>query len=158
VQLLTEDRLIAADGKLSGVAPKPNPAATAFARSFTDSYSAIASVSPVYAELRNLMDLAIAAAWLRRESAGERIGWYATELRDENRLAIETSPGPTKAACVANAVWAGNRLLLPAGGGVSMTPDQALEPERLLATDPGMARLRQTSLAERRADSWWWDE
>ena len=90
VQLQTEDKTIVASGKLEAAAGLPNPAAAVFAKSFTECYPAIAAASPVYAELRNLIDLAISAAWLRREDVTTRTGWSAEVLCDEERLAIET--------------------------------------------------------------------
>ncbi len=157
VQLQTEDRTIAASGKLEAAAGVPNPAAAVFAKSFTERYSAIAAASPVYAELRNLIDLAICAAWLRREDVTEQTGWSAEVLCDEERLAIETLTTPKKVACVANAVWAGNRLLVPAGGGVSISPDEALKTERLLPSDPALSQRRSAIESTRRVDHWWWD-
>lgn len=157
VQLQTEDRAIAADGQLTRTGGAPHPAAAAFAKSFTDRYTAIAAVSPVYAELRNLIDLAIAAAWLRQRDAAALTGWSAEVLRDEGRFATETLTTPKKVACVANAVWTGNRLLVPAGGGVSISPDEALQQIHLLPVDSNIGQKHKTIADGRPADHWWWD-
>jgi hypothetical protein len=139
------------------VAGPPNQAAATFAKSFTERYPAIAAVSPVYAELRNIIDLAICAAWLRRADVTERVGWSAEVLCNEEQLAVEKMSVPKKVACVANAAWTGNRLLVPAGGGVSISPDEALTADNLLPPDQGLSQRWSSIQAGRRTERWWWD-
>jgi hypothetical protein len=158
VELRTEDRAIAADGSLSSSTSEPHPAARAFAESFTERFPSIAAASPIYAELRNVIDLAIVAAWLRRQGALERTGWKAELLRDEARFAVQTLPVPRKVACVANVLWKGNRMLLPAGGGVSIQPDEALRNDQLTTAPPELAARRAAIQSARPSPpAWWWD-
>jgi hypothetical protein len=157
VQLQTEDRTIDIGGKLSASTGKSHPAATAYAKSFTEQYPAIAAASPVYAELRNIIDMAISAAWLERAGASAGSDWKAQLLRDEKQYAIETFAAPKKVACVANVVWSGNRMLVPAGGGVSISPEEALKPENLLPADPELSHRHSAIQASLATDRWWWD-
>jgi hypothetical protein len=79
-------------------------------------------------------------------------------LRDEKQLPLETLPEPKRVPCVANAVWKGSRLLAPAGGGVSIRPDEALEPENLLPDENGAVSAEREQLVRpAAADRWWWD-
>jgi hypothetical protein len=73
-------------------------------------------------------------------------------------LPIESVPTPKTVACVANSLWKGNRLFTPAGGGVSILPDDALDKERWRDDKTGeLASRRQASLTPPTNESWWWD-
>ena len=157
VQLQTEDRRIEAGGALAAPTGPPNPAAAGFAKSFTEKYPAIAAASPIYGELRNLIDLSISAAWLQRATATADVDWSAEFLCNEKQYPIESLTTPKKVACVANGIWSGNRLLVPAGGGVSISPDEALKPENLLPSDPSLSQKRTAIQTNHAAARWWWD-
>jgi hypothetical protein len=158
VQLQAEDKLIGDDGSLAAAGAKPNKASELFTVSFTRKYPEISAASPVYAQMRCLIDLAITAALIRRHDYYARSGWRAETLRDEKQLPLETLPEPKRVPCVANAVWKGSRLLAPAGGGVSIRPDEALEAENLLPDENSAVRMQREQLVRpEAADRWWWD-
>jgi len=160
VQLLAEDKLIGEDGALldkPAAAPKPNKASELFTLSFTRKYPEIAAASPVYAQMRSLIDLAIAAALIRRLDYYDQAAWSAETLRDEARLPVATLNEPRRVPCVVNSLWKGNRLLAPAGGGVSVRPDEALRSENLLPDENGEVAKLRGELALPIADRWWWD-
>ena len=157
VQLLSEDKVIGPDGKLlaGGKASEPSDR---FTTAFTRKYPEIARRSPVFAQLRNEIGLLIAAAFLRREDYYGRAQWHPGTLLDEESLPTETLTTPRQAPCAVNPVWKGDRLLAPAGGGVSIQPDEALAPERLLADRDGkLAAARDKQRAAPRGPGWWWD-
>lgn len=157
VQLLTEDKVLGPDGKILGTAA-PTGASLAYTKSFTDKFESIAAASPVYAQLRNMMDMAIAAAFLRKHDYYGQTGWKATVLRDERQVPTETAPVPKRAACLVNAAWKGSRFLAPAGGGVSIEADQALDPDRWTADHQGQLAAQRERLAPpAEPDRWWWD-
>jgi hypothetical protein len=58
---------------------------------------------------------------------------------------------------VVNSLWKGNRLLTPAGGGVSIRPDEALRSENLLADENGAVTKLRDELVRPADDRWWWD-
>ncbi|MCI0357997.1 MAG: DUF1598 domain-containing protein [Planctomycetaceae bacterium] len=165
VQLWAEDKLIGEDGSLKSrallgepaVAPKPNKASELFTLSFTRKYPEIAAASPVYAQMRSLIDLAISAALIRRLEYYTQAGWTADTLRDERALPVETLPQPRRVPCVVNSLWKGNRLLTPAGGGVSIRPDEALLSENLLSDEDGALAKARGELTQPAGDRWWWD-
>ena len=74
VKLVGEDELVTADGGGTAAA-RGNRASQAFVTSFTKKYSELADRSPVYAELRNLIDLAVAAAYIQQEDYYAKAGW-----------------------------------------------------------------------------------
>jgi hypothetical protein len=156
VQLRAEDKLIGQDGSLAAEGAPPGKASEAFTASFTENYPEIAARSPVYAQMRNCIDLLVAAAFLRQQDYYGRAAWIAATFLDEAALPVESFRTPRQAQCVANSQWKGNRLITPAGGGVSIRADLALEAERLLTDENGAVAAHRAAIAIP-PDRWWWD-
>ena len=157
VQLQTEDKVIGPDGSLMDHGGPPNKASELFTQAFTKKYVEISDRLPVYAQMRNLFDLAVAAAYIRQQDFYGQVGWQATVFRDEQAFPVATLPTPKKVACVVNAIWRGNRLLSPAGGGVSAVPEDALDPKRVAKDVDGKLDARRNFLGAAPRDLWWWD-
>ncbi len=156
VQLLAEDKLIGADGSLAAAGAKPNKASELFTTSFTKKYSEISAKSPVYAQLRNMIDVIVAAAFIRQEDYYGRADWDLGVFANEDTLPVETFATPKHVQCAVNVVWKANRMLAPAGGGVSIRPDQAFA--ELIADSDGKLAGQYSNVDPRAAhDRWWWD-
>ncbi len=158
VQLLAEDMAIGPGGKQLNPTARVSQASRLFATAFTRKYPQIAAASPVYAQLRNGIDLLVAAALMQHEDWYGLSRWEAETFCHETRWPTETFAAPRQVACGVNAVWKGNRLLVPAGG-VSLQPHLALDPKDQRADDDGSLQeaARQVLLPEAPADRWWWD-
>jgi len=99
----------------------------------------------------------VVAAYLQEHDAYGRTNWAASALRDEQICTIERFQPPLVVEPAINAVWRGNRLLTPIGGGVSLQPRIALDPPNLLMDEQGtVAKARGDRLAVP-AGRWWWD-
>jgi hypothetical protein len=158
VQLQGEDKTIGPDGNLLASGRPSNKASELFTTSFTRKYPELAARSPVYAQMRNLIDLVIAAAFIQRQDFYARAEWQLGALADEAALPVQTVETPQRVACVANAFWNGNRLLTPAGGGVSIVAHEALEAKHLIKDEGGKVANRQKELqGGLPAEGWWWD-
>ncbi|MEX2027581.1 MAG: hypothetical protein WEH44_09770, partial [Pirellulaceae bacterium] len=158
VKLQSEDIRIGPGGALAAASEKPSKASQLFCSAFTRKYPEIAAASPVYAQLRTMMDLAICAAFLRRHDLYARADWTADVLRDESRLRCETLGAPKQVPCVVNWQWKGSRLLTPAGGGVTIDAEAALDSDRVLGDDNGqLAQQRGALRPAVDGDRWWWD-
>jgi hypothetical protein len=157
VQLSAEDKLIGADGELAAAGVRPSKASELFTLSFTRKYPQIAAASPVYAQMRSLIDLAVAAALIRRLEYYDKSQWSAETFRDEKKLPVEILPGPKRVPCVVNTLWKGSRLLSPAGGGVTIRPDEALATENLLPDEDGKVQKLREELPRPAGGAWWWD-
>jgi hypothetical protein len=158
VQLQSEDKVIGPTGKLINAAAAANPASDLFTTAFTKKYPEIAAASPVFAQLRNMIDLTVVAAFLRAEDYYGRAGWDAKLLLDNRALPTDTAHTPKTAPCAVNSFWKGSRLFSPAGGGVSITPTEALRDKNQLKDEDGEVSRRQTQLKTAiPADRWWWD-
>ena len=156
VKLVGADEAVMLDGRRL-TADRADKASKTFTDTFTRKYPEIAARNPVYAQLRTAIDLAVAAAYLQEHDAYGRAQWDAATLRDEEIYRIERFQAPTQVEPAINAVWRGNRLLTPIGGGVSLQPRMALDSPNLLMDDEGsVAKARGDTLAVP-ADRWWWD-
>jgi hypothetical protein len=158
VQLLGEDKLIGADGSLPTTRAKPNKASELYTLAFTRKFSEIATASPVFAQLRNMIDLVVAAAFLCRDGYYGKAETRLGLLADESQLPIETLAAPRAVRCAVNSVWKGNRLFTAAGGGVSIHPEQAFTEDRLMADPDGSLATSQRQVGVLPpGDRWWWD-
>ena len=158
VQLLGEDKLIGADGSLAAGGAKPGRASEMYTTSFTRKYPDIAKANPVYAQMRNLIDLLVAAAFIREQDFYGRADWRLGVLGDEKSLPVATLDNPTKVMCAVNAEWKGSRLFAPAGGGVSIRADLALNADKLFPDANGELGAAYGDVGKRiPAERWWWD-
>ncbi len=155
VKVVGENELVTSSGQRRAVS-RANYASQAFTASFTRSYPELARRSPVFAELRNLIDLLVAAAYIRQHDLYNVVGWKMELFGDEQAFSVRTYPAPKQVASAVNAVFKRAHLMTPIGGGVEIRPEQALKAENLLPDEKGrVADLRKgIHLPEGR---WWWD-
>ena len=156
VKLCCADEVVMPDGRRLDAA-KAAGSAKQFADAFTKKYPELAAKSPVYGQLRNLIDLAVAAAYMQEHDAFGKAGWAAAKLRDEAACPIEKYHVPKQVEPAVHAVWKGTRLLTPIGGGVSMYPRMALDPPNLLVDEKGAVTAARTAAKQLPAGRWWWD-
>ena len=157
VKLCGADEVVLPNGQRMG-ADKADKASRTFTETFTRKYADIAARSPVYAQLRNLIDLAVAAAYMQEHDAYGKVAWGAKTLCDEKAFAIETLTAPVEVETAINAVWRGTKLLTPIGGGVTMHPRMALDAPNLLPDEAGaVAKARTEKTATLPKTGWFWD-
>jgi hypothetical protein len=156
VKLCCADEVVMPDGRRLD-ANKASGSAKQFSETFTRNYAAIAARNPVYGQLRNMIDLAVAAAYMQEHDAYGKAGWAAAGLRDEKVFAIEQFNVPSEVEPAINAVRKGSRLLTPIGGGVTMHPRMALDAPNLLADGKGAVNAARTAAAKLPEGRWWWD-
>ncbi len=157
VKLVGEDELVTAGGERVAAARR-NPASEAFVNSFTQRYPELAQRSPVFAQLRNAIDLAVVAAYIQQEDLYHRAEWPLELFGDEGRFSVETYTAPQYALPAVNALTRGNQLMLPVGGGVRIEPALALIPDHILADQSEhLSRARQETAPQLAEGQWWWD-
>lgn len=154
-RLIGETELVSPDGQRSQSAGH-DQASIGFTVDFTMKYAALAKAEPIYAELRNVMDLTIFAAALQVIDAYSECDWQPDLLLDASKLNIPTHKVPTELPTAVNAVWKGRRLLTPVGGGVSIRTTEAFEAmgvsdDQVLADRPRIP----SNLGD---GQWWWDD
>lgn len=157
VKLVGEDEMVTASGQRRA-AGRGNKASQDFVAGFTRKYPQLAERSPVYAELRNLVDLAIAAAYIQEQDYYTKAGWKMEFFGDEKAFPVESYSVPQTVETAVNALWRGNTLVTPVGGGVTMQPTQALDADNLLSDENGkVTKLREQVAPNLEGGQWWWD-
>ena len=157
VKLVGEDEVVLAGGQRKA-ASTGNKASQAFVNMFTKKYPELANRSPVYAELRNLIDLSIAAAFIQQEDYFAKADWKMEFFGNESSFAVETHNVPKMVATAVNAIWKGSRLMTPVGGGVSIYARKALESGNVQKDEDGqVTKAHQQVKIDLPADRWWWD-
>jgi hypothetical protein len=156
VKLCGADEVVRRDGtRLS--ATRPDRASQAFTQAFTRKYAEIAARNPVYAQLRTMIDLVVAAAYLQEHDAYGKAGWAAERLLDETSFPIERLTAPAQAETAIHAVWRDNRLLTPIGGGVTVYPRMALDAPNLIMDEKGEVNAAHAAAKDLPAGVWYWD-
>jgi hypothetical protein len=158
VQLVGANERVAAGGKrVAG--GNANKASQAFCDEFTRQYPEIASRVRIYGELRQLIDVAIAAAYIQEQDFYGQAEWEMPVLGNEAVYAVETYTVPEQVETAVNAIWKGNTLMTPLGGGVQMQPRLALKKDRMVIDTAGEnLKVRQSAGPSQLADGqWWWD-
>jgi hypothetical protein len=157
VQLVGANERVAAGGRRE-VSGKVNRASQAFCREFTEKFSEIAKRVRVYAELRQLIDVSIAAAYIQQQDFYGQADWQMPTLLDESKLSIETYTVPEKVETAVNAIWRGSTLMTPLGGGVHVRPQTALSKDHVVTDDGHNDLVKQSAGPVNLADDqWWWD-
>jgi hypothetical protein len=157
VKLVGEDELVSGGGARQA-AGGSSLASQAFVTSFTKKYSQLAERSPVYAELRNLIDMTIAAAFIQDQDYYGKSGWKMELLGDEQAFSVKTYNAPRQVESAVAAIWRGHRLMTPIGGGVQIEPARALWSENVLGDEnEKVATLRSDIEPELADGQWWWD-
>jgi hypothetical protein len=157
VKLVGENERIDKQGQRSNEG-KPSKASRAFCESFTKNYDALAKVSPVFAELRNLMDMTIAAAFIHEKDLFAKSGWNMSYFADESRSNVESYNAIRQVEAAINAVWKDGVLMTPIGGGVAIQPHFALDAEHAKVDEKGeINKVRDQMKLGVAANQWWWD-
>ena len=157
VKLIGEDERVRADGSRDSSA-RSNPASKAFTADFTKKYSAIAATNPIYAQLRNVIDMSIVAAYMQDRHFYDQANWDLGVLGDESKFAVEVLPAPKQVETAVNAFMKGNRLVTPIGGGVAIEARKAITEGNIQKDDGQISGQRErVSLKDIPASQWWWD-
>lgn len=158
VKLVTENEVVAPDGVRQRT-NKRDLASMAFCTAFTKNYNQMADTTAVYAELRNLVDMSIVAAFIQKEDFYGRAGWDMELFGDEDQFPVETYTAPRQVATAVNAIFKGNSLMTPVGGGVDIQPLKAVAEERIKYDSRGLIKkVRETIKVDGlKDDQWWWD-
>lgn len=159
VKVLSENELLTAQGKRvhTGQSDELN---RRFAHSFTEHFDALARKYPVYADLRNVFDLALVSALIEAEGLAEEVGWHLTCFGNPASYPVELAPAPTQVDTVVNhRVIRRDTFIAGVSGGVSVDPAPLVS--------AGAIRIDQSGRLSRRHDeakpdkppleAWWWE-
>ena len=158
VKLIGENERVTAEGGRVN-AKSSNRASQAFVKQFTEKYGELAKKSPVYGQMRNLIDLSIAAAYIQEQDFYGQAGWQLPVFSNEQLFPVETHHVPKQVESAVNVIWKGNTLMTPIGGGVSIQARQALSPGNLQKDESGELAAARGKIDISKVDPkrWWWD-
>ena len=145
VKVESENERLAAKGKRvhTGQSDELN---SQFAHSFTDHFEALAEKYPIYAELRNLCDLALVGTLLREENLPGKINWHLTLFGDPRAFSTQLGSSPRELESVVNFRVirdpSGKQVHTVAGvsGGVTVWPTSLVRGEALRVENDGGRR------------------
>lgn len=158
VKLVGEDESVSNTGvrKRSG---KASRASRTFTASFTKMYEALADKMALYAQLRNVIDLSVAAAFIQEMDYYGQADWKMDYFGDESKVSVERFNAPTKITAAINAVWKNGLLMTPIGGGVNIQPRIALMQDNMKVDESGEINKarRSINVTDLEQNQWWWD-
>lgn len=158
VKLVGEDEVVGPNGQRMAQG-KSSRASQMFTHGFTQRYPELARRKPIYAQLRNLIDMAVAAAHIQREDYYGKSGWNMEVFGDEKLFPVEVYRVPAEVGTVVTSLWKKHQLMTPVGGGVRIEAPVALEPDNVLADEGGkVEKARQATVLDGLSpNQWWWD-
>lgn len=122
IKVLTEEEVVQSDGTRLGTGEK-QPLAAKWADQFTAKIEELSSAEPAIGQLRNIMDLCVAAAIIRTHGLEELA---QCDLSPLNSLVIEqpeqAAPAPSTVDPQCSFVRAGNSWIVTTSGGVLVDP------------------------------------
>lgn len=160
-QLKSQQEQVDGTGKRSP-AKRTRKVTVRYARMFTEKFPELAERVPVFAELQNLMDLAILAALLEKKKLPEKVGWKMSLFLDPDRGHVIKGHAPRQVPSTYNYKISNRRLVTGlVNGGVKINPRLALDQIEFqkVARGPAIqARQRmESSIKPPSKDRWWWD-
>lgn len=159
VKVLSENELLTKQGERIHTG-KSDELNAKFADSFTRHFDSLTVKYPVYAELRNVFDLAVVAAVLRQEHVLDRAGWQAVHFLDSEKYQIELAPAAEKVVSVANYRLINDKTLVAGvSGGVEVNAMAKVASDRYKTDNYGDLNAGHAQSAKGKAspDLWWWD-
>jgi hypothetical protein len=160
VKLVGENELVSASGQRQEVHGGTSPASQLFTTAFTKLYPQIAARSPIYAELRNMIDIAVAAAFIQQQNYYGKADWKMDFFGNERSYGIESYTSPKSVDTAVNVIWknGGRTLMTPMGGGVEIQATRAVQADKVLPDESGKVQKLHEELTPNLAkDQWWWD-
>jgi hypothetical protein len=158
VKLIGEQEKVTADGGRVSAGQK-NLASEGFTKEFTKKYPQLAEKTPVFAELKNLVDMSIVAAFIQEMDYYGKADWNLGIFGDEQKLSVETYAAPKMVDAAVNVFWKGSALMSPIGGGVNIQARKAIASDNMKQESDGkIAKQRLDSAKVNLAENqWWWD-
>jgi len=131
-----------------------------FADSFTKHFDVLAAKYPVYADLRNIFDLALLSALLHSQDLPGQVGWHMTHFGPQGKYEVTLGAAPTEVDSVINhRLIGGKHLVAGVSGGVTVEP-RALVAAAAIKTDSyGLLKVERTGSTPKSLprNAWWWD-
>ena len=159
VKVLSEQELLTQQGNRIRTG-QSNETAAEYAHQFTRHFQQLAVKYPIFAELQNIFDLALATALLRQENLPSQVGWSMMHFSDTDRFQVTLADAPKwVSTIVQHRVVEEGRLLAAASGGVSVNTQSMLQKNVFRNSDDVEFEYRYNSgsMKNNSTHAWWWD-
>jgi hypothetical protein len=158
VRVLSENELLAEQGQRVHTG-QSEPLNRQFAEQFTAHFTELAEKYPVYSELRNVFDLAMAVAIIQSHGFAKQVAWDAKLLSAADRLRLPQAPVPRQVQTVINHRVINRRhIVAGVSGGVMVAPGDVLKDTRATNGDSALTHSKRTApLDDAVTGTWWWD-
>jgi len=152
VAVLSENELINARGERAHTGDSDAPTRQ-FAETFTSQFEKLAAKYPIYAELRNVFDLALAGAVIQSHDLPGQVGWHMTYFGPSGDYQPQLGAAPTEVESVMNhRVIGGKHVVAAISGGV-----RVIDPTRntpVSSSFAGRMNWDTNSPKDNRLDGW----
>jgi len=154
VKAMTENDFISATGQIKGTG-KTNPVAQKWADTMTAKYDDLSLKRPVFATLRNLMDMCVVAALIEKEGLLKKANLSLPLLTDpDSKLVVDPFQPPKRVPSQCSYVKRGRSWIVTASGGVQIESWRAAgRSER----DDKVDHVRSQAAASEDRATWWWN-
>jgi Protein of unknown function (DUF1598) len=148
---MTENEILVTDGSTKKV--KDHPVLTKWAENMTERFAALADADPVFAELQNVMDLAVVAAIIEKQSLCENVKLEIPMIAEENnKVKLPERPVPASVASQCSFTQVRGKWMVTTAGGVQVDSWGVLE---IVQVDNSLASLPSRALANVGDKAWW---
>jgi hypothetical protein len=159
VQVLSENEFLTQRGDRVHTG-KSDELTAKFADSFTKHFETLAAKYPVYADMRNIFDLALVAALVKSHDLAGQADWHLTHFGPAGEYQVELGIAPARVESVINhRVINGKHVVAGVSGGVTVDPRKLASREAVEVVKSGeVSEYRQNSApASLPRHAWWWD-
>ena len=154
VKTLTEEQYFNKDGERKS-AGKPNKFAKAWADAMTERFDELAAAEPVFRELRNVMDMSVAAAIIEREGLLNQVELNIDRIAG-NREQLVSLPAwnvPQTVPAQCSFVQLTRSWIVTASGGVQVDSWSIAANAEVV---PEVSKIGMIAM-DRTAERWWWN-
>jgi hypothetical protein len=151
----SENEFLTAEGERVQTG-QSEPVNREFAANFTEHYNELAEREPVFADLQGIFNLALVAAVIDREQAGQ---WLGETFKTTGAYSPARYWTPREADTVVNhRVYNGRDIVVQVAGGVEANVLAALDEAQVEKADPNLDNVADRATAPTLpAGRWWWD-
>jgi hypothetical protein len=130
-----------------------------FAENFTRHYNELAQRDLVFADMRNIFDMALVAALCRQEKLHEKAGWNLGVFAPDGAYHPAVVNAPTVVESVMNhRVYGGKDIVVQVAGGVQADVVAMARDKNLAKEDAALGKVAERGKTPALpAGRWWWD-
>ncbi|MDG1897603.1 MAG: DUF1598 domain-containing protein [Fuerstiella sp.] len=158
VECLSENQFVHDNGDRTGTG-KASRANTKFAELFTKHLPDLAAQDPVFADLENILDLAMVSALIHERGLGLRAGWTPDVFAANGDYRTRSVEVPQELMTAAEfRVFDGRSVVVQVAGGVRVdVADLISDKDRLQSAGELASRSDAATPIGQQQNRWWWD-